>query len=256
MKYSICEKYTAADKMLNNIKQPPCTNQLYHTQRLRRRQQELDALKAGITPRQIQLTADQHRRAIEIDDSNWWLRWKYGQLLHRVFSNTAAAAEQYRLVLKCVPHFSAALVDLALIEGKNGNVETAAKLLEKAVKITPTNVTAQYNLAFAYATQHKTKRAIHSYSEVLKLQPSYAPAYINLAALFYRLGKIDRAEQIYQKGLLAAPDNSSLHYKLAMLLNEKGQIDEAKKELRAALEFDPNSLDARRAFQRLSAPNY
>ncbi len=77
--YTDWDRYNIAEKVLNDyIKQAPFTNQLYHNQRVRQMELQIDAYKAAISPEIINEVEAQYRRAIEQTPSDWWLYWKYG----------------------------------------------------------------------------------------------------------------------------------------------------------------------------------
>jgi len=244
--YTDWDRCNIAGKVLNDyIKQAPFTNQLYHNQRVKRMEQEIDAYKAAISPEVINEVEIQYRRAIEQTPSEWWLHWKYGQLLEDL-GKANAAAGQYRLVLNSLPHHYEAFAVLGLLCGKGGDLDAAIANNLESVRIYPTFAEAHFNLGFAYHLKKNYDKAVEHYSRVVRLVPDRAEAHNNLGLVLFQQGKVDKALKAFRNGLKFVPDNLDLHYNLGIALEEQGQSDEALKELRAALEIDPNSAKVRK----------
>jgi len=244
--YTNWDRCNIAEKVLNDyIKQAPFTNQLYHNQRVKRMEQEINAFKATISPELVNEVEAGYRRAIEQTPSDWWLHWKYGQLLEDLGKDNAAAS-QYRLVLDSMPHHYEALAVLGLLCGKAGDLDSAVSYNLESVRIYPTFAESHFNLGFAYHLKKNYDKAVEHYSKVVQLVPDRAEAHNNLGLVLFQQGKVDRAIKAYRNGLEFVPDNLDLHYNLGIVLHEQGQKDEALKELNAALQIDPNSTKVRK----------
>jgi tetratricopeptide (TPR) repeat protein len=240
------DRCNIAEKVLNDyIKQAPFTNLLYHNQRVKRMDVQIDAFKAAISPKIISEVEAQYRNAIEQNPSDWWLHWKYGQLLEDL-GKSEAAAHQYHLVLNSVPHHYEALAVLGLLCGKAGNLDAAIDYNLQSVRTYPTFPESHFNLGFAYHLKKNYDQAVEHYSRVIQLVPDRAEAYNNLGLVLFQRGKVAEAMKAYRNGLKFVPDNLDLHYNLGIVLAEQGQRDEAVAELNAALQIDPNSVKVRR----------
>lgn len=249
--YTDWDRYNIAEKVLNDyIKQAPFTNQLYHNQRVKRMELQIDAYKAAISPEVINQVEAQYRRAIEQTPSDWWLHWKYGQLLEDLGKSNAAAG-QYRLVLNSLPHHYEALAVLGLLCGKGGDLDAAIANNLESVRIYPTFPESHFNLGFAYHLQKEYDKAVEHYSRTVRLVPNRAEAHNNLGLVLFQQGKVDQALKAYRNGLKFVPDNLDLHYNLGIVLQEQGQKDQAIKELEAALQIDPNSVKARKVLNAI-----
>jgi len=244
--YTNWDRSNIAEKVLNDyIKQAPFTNQLFHNQRVKRMEQEINAFKATISPELVNEVEAGYRRAIEQTPSDWWLHWKYGQLLEDLGKDNTAAA-QYRLVLDSMPHHYEALAVLGLLCGKARDLDSAVSYNLESVRIYPTFAESHFNLGFAYHLKKNYDKAVEHYSKVVRLVPNRAEAHNNLGLVLFQQGKVDRAIKAYRDGLKFVPDNLDLHYNLGIVLHEQGQRDEALKELHAALQIDPNSTKVRK----------
>jgi tetratricopeptide (TPR) repeat protein len=244
--YTDWDRCNIAEKVLNDyIKQAPFTNQLYHNQRVRRMEQEINALKATISPEIINEVEAQYRTAIEQNSSDWWLHWKYGQLLEDLGKDNAAAG-QYRLVLNSVPYHYETLAVLGLLCGKGGDLNAAINYNLESVRIYPTFAESHFNLGFAYHLKKNYDKAVEHYSRVIQLVPDRAEAHNNLGLVLFQQGKVKEAIKAYRNGLKFVPGSLDLHYNLGIVLEEKGQRGEALKELQTALQIDPNSEKVRK----------
>jgi tetratricopeptide (TPR) repeat protein len=249
--YTDWDRCSIAEKVLNDyIKQAPFTNQLYHNQRVSRMEQEINALKATISPEVINEVEAGYRRAIEQAPSDWWLHWKYGQLLEDLGKSSAAAA-QYHLVLDSIANHYEALAVLGLLYGKEGDLDAAINYNLQSVRIYPPFPESHFNLGFAYHLKKDYDKAVEHYSRVVQLVPDRAEAHNNLGLVLFQQGKIAEAIKAYRNGLKFVPDNLDLHYNLGIVLEEKGQIDDALKELEAALEIDPDSAKVRKVLNAI-----
>lgn len=244
--YTDWDRYKIADEVLDGfIKQAPFTNQLYHNQRVRQMEQKLKALKDSLSPDVLKEVEGQYRWAIQQTPSDWWLHWKYGELLEGL-RNYNAAARQYRLVLDYIPYHFEAYAKLGLLFGKEGDLDEAIAHNLEAVRIYPIFAEAYVNLGFAYHVQGRLDKAVEHYSKAIRLKPDQAQAYNNLGTVLFQQDKLGEAMETYRNGLILVPDNLDLHYNLGILLEEQGQRDEALKELRTALQIDPNSVKTRK----------
>jgi tetratricopeptide (TPR) repeat protein len=249
--YTDWDRFSIAEKVLNDyIKQAPFTNQLYHNQRVSRMEQEIDALKAAISPEVVNEVEAEYRRAIEQTQSDWWLHWKYGQLLEDLGKSSAAAA-QYHLVLDSIANHYEALAVLGLLYGKEGDLDAAINYNLQSVLIYPPFPESHFNLGFAYHLKKNYDQAVEHYSWVVRLVPDRAEAHLNLGLVLFQQGKVAEAIKAYRNGLKFVPDNLDLHYNLGIVLEEKGQIDDALKELNAALQIDPDSAKVRKVINAI-----
>jgi tetratricopeptide (TPR) repeat protein len=240
--YTDWDRYEIYSQILSDyIKQAPFTNQLYNDQRVSQMEQELKALEDSLSPDVLKEVEGQYRWAIRQTPSDWWLRWKYGELLEDL-GNYDAAARQYRLVLDYMPYHFEAYAKLGLLFGKGGDLDEAIAHNLEAIRIYPIFAEAYFNLGFAYHLQRKYDKAVEHYSKAIRLKPDQAQAYNNLGLVLFQQGKVDEAMETYHNGLILVPDDLDLHYNLGILLEEQGQRDEALKELRTALQIDPNSI--------------
>ena len=250
--YTQWDRYIIADEVLNRfIIKPPFTNQLYHQERVRKMIQECRILKANLNPETLKEAAAQYRRAIQNAPDDIYLRWKYGRFLVEDLKNYKAAAEQFQLIQRSIPHSYVMYNALGSVFRETGNFNKAIDYYLTAIRIKPTCGEAHYYLGWIYQRQNKMKPAEKHYAKAIKFWPDYVSVYNSLADVFYRQGKIDEAVETCRKGLVLIPDSSLLHFSLGLLLHKQGHKDAAVKELRITLELDPNSVEARNILQAM-----
>ncbi len=250
--YTDWDRHGIADEILSGfIKEPPFTNQLYQKERVKQMEQNLEALRVYLAPEALERAAAQYRQAIQKAPSDWRLRWKYGKLLTEGLKDFQAAAEQYRLVQKRLPHSYVGHTALGAVSRGLGDLDEVIAQYLEAIRIKPTCGDAHYYVAWAYQKQGRMDKAKEYYSKTLRLQPDYMPAYNNLAEILYRQGMVDEGVKVCRKGLLFVPDSTVLRCNLGILLDRQGHRREAIKELNTALQIDPNSTKIRRVLESI-----
>jgi len=251
--YTGWAKYKIADYILNGfIKNSPFTEQLYHNEQVKRMERELEDLKrTNLARSALDKSAAEYQSAIQNNNSDWWLHWKYGQLLSEDMKDNPAAIKQYQIVVNLLPQFYAAYSTLGSLLDQAGDLDALIFYNTKAIQIKPTFPTAHYLLAKTYQTHGAVDKAIKHYYKTIELQPDHLLAYNGLGPLLCGQGKVNEAEKLYRDGLLFSPNSWFLHQSLGMILTARGHKDEAIKEFRTALEIDPNSAQTRKDLQSL-----
>jgi tetratricopeptide (TPR) repeat protein len=282
--YTNWDRHAIADKVLNSfIRKAPFTNQLYHVEYIKQMEQTVKALKVNLTVDTLHEATAQYRRAIQDDDKDWHLHYKYGKLLTEDVQDYHAAAEQYRVVQDYFPHsytgynaLGSVLRGMGDFDGaidqylktikinptcaeayrylgwayqKKDKVDKAIEYYFQSLRIMPTNANVHFSLGLIYQGRKRFDEAVEQYRKALQIDPEYEKAYNNLAIAMYQQGRFNEAVQTYRKGLLLVPDSLDLHHNLAVLLKQQGLRDEAIKEFNAALRIDPNSAKTRRALE-------
>jgi len=248
--YTAWDRFKIADEVLTDfIKQPPFTNQLYHSRRVGQMEQKiLKALEDYFSPTGLKEVQAQYHWAVQQTPSDWWLHWKYAGLLEELGDYNAAAGE-YRLVLSLVPNRYRAHAKLGYLSGKQGDLDAAIEHSLRAIQINPTYADAYFNVGVAYQSQDRPDDAVKYYSKAVQFAPYETRACNNLGLVLYRQGKISEAMETYRNGLEFVPDDLDLHYNLGVMLAMQGRGNEAVKELRAALQIDPNCIEARKVLE-------
>lgn len=74
--------------------------------------------------------------------------------------------------------------------------------------------------------------------------PKLIQAWVNLISLYARLGMPGKAEAAYRKAIAAEPNNAGAHYNFGVLCAQTERFEEAGRAFEAAVAADPNNADA------------
>ena len=90
----------------------------------------------------------------------------------------------------------------------------------------------------------KLEEAVGVFQKAVSEDGSYLPARINLAHAYERLNRPDEAIQEYRSAIALEPQNFFAHNNLGVLLDQKGRYDEAIVEFEGALRSQPGNAMA------------
>lgn len=234
------------------IKTAPFTNQLYHDERVREIEQQIEALRKYTQPPALKDIAAQYQTAIKQNPSDWDLHQKYGVFLDKVLKDHIGAAEQLHIVIRQFPsHY--AYSELGKLYMHN-RPDEAINYFRKSLEIQPILAEPHFNLAMVLQMKKQDiEGAIEHYSKAIELDPQCSDvAYRNLGVAFMERGEIDKAGQVFRNGTKVYPDNADLHCYLGVVLKREGKISEAINELQTALRIQPDHALARRQLEGLT----
>ncbi|PYV00575.1 MAG: sulfatase [Acidobacteria bacterium] len=148
---------------------------------------------------------------------------------------------------------------LGMTQQKSGQHEKAIVSFRQALKKDPLRVLAHFNLAASYFHLKKLDEATRELEVVLKIASSSGsamdqvaiPARELLGLIYIEKRDYERARTEFAQLLKVAPHAFAAHYNLGWQAAREGQIEQAVRHLRAAVEADPNSAEARNALGRL-----
>jgi Flp pilus assembly protein TadD len=114
--------------------------------------------------------------------------------------NATEAELGFKQIALQYPQFAAPLVDLALLQRKQGQLDQAEASLKSAVGHESGNALAWTELGVTQRMRGEFKDAAASYEQAIAVQPNYAPAYRNLGVLAdLYLGDPNRALHAFEK---------------------------------------------------------
>ena len=134
----------------------------------------------------------------------------------------------------------AAYNGLGFCLAKEGKVDEAITLFQKALEIDPYYAVTHFNLGMALAEKGRMDDAIAEYQTALTLDPDNAQAHAKLGEALSQRGQIDEAVSQYGKALEANPYSAMAYNDLGLALVQKKQVDKAIEQYQKALEIDPN----------------
>ena len=121
--------------------------------------------------------------------------------------------------------------------------EKAHEAFSKILEVNPANVSASYYLACIEEKMGKYEQARDRLLHIVSLVPDYLDAHNYLGVIYIRLGQFEKAIKEFEKALQQGK-YMEIYYNLGVLYRKTGQRDKAVTAMRAALELDPNYMDA------------
>jgi tetratricopeptide (TPR) repeat protein len=134
----------------------------------------------------------------------------------------------------------AALLDAAAADYAAGRLEEAARLYRRIETANPRDIRAPYSLAVIDIRQGRMQSARRRLLAVLAIQPDMFEARQNLGVACQRLGLWLEAEAAYRRAWTLRPDSTETHFSLIRTLIVLGRVKEAVDGFRA-LAADPGS---------------
>ena len=148
--------------------------------------------------------------------------------------NTNAAIGQYRKAIAIDPHLPGIHFELAELLNTSTD-ETVKRDAEKefraALQQDPQNEKAILGLAEVVARRGDVKQSYDEYAKAVELQPSDADAKVGLAKALVDMNQSDKALPLLEEAVQLEPTNATAHYRLGTLYRKMGRADEAKREL-------------------------
>ncbi len=240
--YTDWDRYQVIDEMLNAYyRSAPFTNQLYHAAQVAQMEKELADWRVRLSPAALEESAARYERAIARRPGDWWLHWKYAQLLFLAQDKAREALAHYEAITKLVPHSFRGYSGMGFIQNRLHDDEAAIASCLKALAVAPTKAEVQNTLGVAYMAKGLMTKAEARFKKAIALQPHYAPAYENLALLYSRTDRLKDSVLVCRRALALEPDSTDLVLALARHLGQMGLREEAIAELKKARQKDPRN---------------
>jgi tetratricopeptide (TPR) repeat protein len=131
-----------------------------------------------------------------------------------------------------------------LVESARTFLQRAEDEYQTALRLDATCIPARVNLAMLLNEQGRNAEAEKQLREVIRLNPKIAEVYYSLGLLLAEDEKrLAEAAKTLGQAAELAPKNARIHYNLGLALQKLGRPDEAERELQAALELAPRTVD-------------
>ena len=168
---------------------------------------------------------------------------------------TKQAIEGYLAALQKDPNSIVALMGLGIIYDTQKKYEKAKEYYQKALKIDPKFPPAANNLAYLYAERGENMDEALTLAQTCKEQfPNDPNISDTLGWIYYKRNIFSRAIVYLREANEKVIDNPMMRYHLGMAHYKNGDNELARKELRKALELNPNfpgADDARKTLKIL-----
>lgn len=120
---------------------------------------------------------------------------------------------------------------------KQGRLDEAAALFNRATVATPGEPIFSYNLGLALSRLGQAGQAETALRTTLRYRPDFVQALFELGALLHRVGKLDEAEKSIREVLRHTPGIAHAELALAAILVDDGRPGEAEMAARRGLEL-------------------
>ncbi len=154
------------------------------------------------------------------------------------------AAQCYRTALRHDGAHFDALCNLGLLEIQQGDFESGARRLRKAIRRQPQSAAAENLLGVALRRLNRPGESVGHFEKALALKPGFADAHYNLAGALRELGRPGDAAAHYERALSANGEHLQAHLDFASLLDLMGNPARAIAHYDAVLARDPTHAAA------------
>ena len=145
------------------------------------------------------------------------------------------------------------LLDEAMdLQGK-GDLMGAMTEWQQALELEPTDARANNGMGIALGMAGKSAEAVSYFQKAVQAQADFFEAYYNLAVLYTKQKQADSAIGAWQNVVRIRPKFAQGHESLGSALYVKGDFSNALRELRSAIEEEPNRVVSLRLASNLLA---
>ena len=242
--YDNFEHYRIKELVLNGfMKQPPFTNQLYHSETIRQLESELDSLQHDLLAQDSNSTINSFEAALKKRPTDWFLHNKFADYLaddniHKYLK----AADHYQFVMNIIPHDPDVIVKRGVVLAKLGKLDESLNHFQKSLSINSSLAKAYFNSGLIYQKWKKLDLAVDNYEKAVQFEPTHSKAFNNLASIYLNKGDASNALETIELGLKSIPSDLLLNYNKAMILYQINRKTEAIKQLRYVIQMAPNEM--------------
>ena len=156
------------------------------------------------------------------------------------------AALLYREILQRSPRNAVAMNSLGILCAQQGDKESAAEWIGKAVAVDSRSAAYLVNYGKALLHLGRAAEACEALERAASLDSGRASAYHELGLARSEAGLFEGAEAAFRKALSLEPASWEVNSDLGLFLQRLGRDEEAGQCLRRAVELEPRSVDALR----------
>jgi protein O-GlcNAc transferase len=164
--------------------------------------------------------------------------------LHSQAGSLASARELCRRALDRQPGHPAGLHELALIELRLGEYESALDLACEGTRVKPSDYRFYAIAGRAAKALSRFEEASRFYRRAIRLAPTNADLHVSLGITMRVQGRIPEAIKHYESAIALAPALVAAHHNLANAWFVEGRMEEAERTYLRVLELDPGFGEA------------
>lgn len=146
---------------------------------------------------------------------------------YKQLSEYALAEESFRQSVELDPSPLMPLLNLALVQQKQGKLDLARENYTKALEKNALHPEVHFGLGYCYFARNDLEKAGEHFLLAAKYNPLYLDAHINLGAVYEKQDKLAEAEVELFKALEISPDSGRTHYNLGVVYEKAMAIQPA-----------------------------
>lgn len=188
----------------------------------------------------------EYQTAVNLAPKNAAIRFDFAKALERAGQDLEAESEM-SAAARLAPNDKKMQYEYAYFFDRVGNTEAAIKQYEPLLTALPADIELRKNILFFAARDYEIlgepKKAYDLYQAYLKLQTNLNGAWLGLARCQHSLNQKAEAIATLRRATVKLPNNSKLRYELGELLAQDNQKDAAIREIRRAVELNPDCAE-------------
>lgn len=195
------------------------------------------------------------QHALELDAKSAATHLALGDnLVHR--NNLGKAGLEYVAALKLKPNWLPGLLGLGHVALEKKLITISLDVFTRATQQAPNNDEAWIGLGRAYYNQKfRLDKSLEAFERAVRLNPNRTDFYTDYSNALRQNFQMGRAETALRKRVTLTPEDARAHYLLALILLDyqpsPARETEAEKEMRVALQYEPNSTSTKIRLGRL-----
>jgi tetratricopeptide (TPR) repeat protein len=229
-------------EVIDRIRRPPFAGQAGNAERRARLEEQARALRLLLAPSRL-AEAIAAASPVAAASADWQLHEGLAELLEAAGEVEPAVAEWQRVVA-AVPHNHEAHGRLGALLVAAGRPDEARARFQHALALRPDVADPYNNLGAFHGGQGRWPQAEAAYRRALEIDPRSHQALVNLASALAAQGRVEDAKAHYRQAAGAPIHSARTRYDLAVLAQALGLEGEVLVHLRAALEIDPEHVEA------------
>ncbi len=130
--------------------------------------------------------------------------------------------------------------NLGSVYWNRGDVDSAARVWEKALTLAPRSATVLNNLGLVYSKRGNLPISVDYFTRAIAAEPNFPDSHLNLGVAYETMGLRDQAEAQFQTAISLAPLNIHAHNRLGNLYLDEQRYAEAEKQFSVSASIAPN----------------
>lgn len=187
-------------------------------------------------------------RALDLDPEASKVHYCLGLALLR--EDTAQAAAAFEQAIALLSNDPAPKIELAHLRREAKRYDEAVQLYREAVRARPDDPDLHVHLGYCYRKLGQLAAARVEYAKAVQKDPKSYFGHLDLGWVLVKLKDYDGAETHYLQAAKLKPEAADPHYNLGNLYRRRGQPVKAADAYAAAVERDPDDVQARLALVR------